>query len=210
MIVLITDPRHDDISLATIVSEAARAIPSGNLAVLLRDHTRDDFNVTHLATQLRKITRDHGHLFLVKHHHRRVAAEVGADGVHVNDRAPNAATYREGWSDRVIVSVPAHSDTDVTHAAMHGVDWVLVSPIFTTPNKGAPRGLSAIRNAAEITSARASPKIIALGGVDASNAASCLEAGADGIAVIRAILDASDPFEASRALWGAVIASKQR
>ena len=208
MIVLITDPRKNDASLVKIVGEASRAIPAGNFAVLLRDHTRDDLGVVDVAQQLVNITRDHGHFFLVKQNHLRVAYEVGADGVHVNDPRPNGKDFRA--SEKGVVSASAHSDNDVQHALSHDIDWVLVSPIFPTPNKGEPRGISAIANAAEIKGKHASPRIIALGGVDASNAKSCMDAGADGVAVIRAILDAVDPFAAARALFDVVVASKRR
>jgi thiamine-phosphate pyrophosphorylase len=210
VIILITDPRKDDAALVKIVSDACRAIPAGKLAILLRDKTRDDFGVIDVAQRLRDITRERQQLFLVSRNHFRLAYEVGADGVHVNDPKPNGDAYREMASERVIVSMPAHTDEEVNHARKSKIDWVLVSPIFATPNKGEPRGLDAIRNAAKIKGDHDLPKIIALGGVDPSNAQSCIEAGADGVAVIRAILDARDPFEASRALWDAVITSKTR
>ncbi len=210
MIVLITDPRKDDAALVKIVSAGCRAIPAGELAVIFRDHSRDDFGVVDVAQKLRNVTRKHGHLFLVKQNHLRIAYEVGADGVHVSEPKPNGDTFRKMASPRVIVSVPAHSDDDVSHALTNEISWVLVSPIFSSPEKGAPRGLDAIRNAAKIMVDRASLRIIALGGVDASNAGSCMEAGADGVAVIRAILDAADPYEAARSLWDVVLASKTR
>jgi thiamine-phosphate pyrophosphorylase len=210
VIVLITDPRKSDEELAQIAGEASRAIPKGKLAIMLRDKARDDDGVLSLATKLNEIAHAHGHVFLVQDNHHRIAFEVGADGVHVTASKPKGAAYREGASERVIVSMPAHSDDDVKHAHQNRIDWVLVSPIFATPNKGEPRGVSAIRNAAEIKGDHERLNVIALGGVDASNAGSCIEAGADGVAVIRAILDAADPFEASRALWNAVITSKSR
>jgi thiamine-phosphate pyrophosphorylase len=210
VIVLITDARKNDEELAKIATLACGAIPKGQLAIMLRDKTRDDLDVLSLATKLSEIAHEHGHLFLVQDNHHRVAFEVGADGVHVTKPKPKGARYREGASPRAIVSMPAHSDNDVEHARKNEIDWVFVSPIFATPNKGEPRGLSAIANAAKITADQSPLKIIALGGIDASNARSCIDAGADGVAVIRAILDAPDPQAASRALWNAVIASRER
>ena len=226
MIVLITDPRKSDTQLVDIASEACRAIPSGELAVLFRDNTRDAYGVFDVAQRLQKIAHNHHQLFFLTRRHLRVAWEIPVDGLHMNEEKPDAtARVKLLPSPKVTMSVPAHSDADVTHAVTHEIDRVLVSPIFATPNKGEPRGLDAIRNAAKIRGDHAlrlvsnhethAPegriaKIIALGGIDASNAQSCIEAGADGVAVIRAILDARDPFEASRALWDAVIASKER
>jgi thiamine-phosphate pyrophosphorylase len=210
VIVLITDPRKTDDALAKIATAACRAIPKGELAILFRDKTRDDLEALGVVQQLRNITNEHAQLFLVTRRHWRLAYEVGADGVHVNDPKPNGDTYREMATDRVIVSVPAHSDDEVTHARDHKINWALVSPVFATPNKGQPRGLDAIRNAAKIKGDHEALKIIALGGIDAANARACIEAGADGVAVIRAILDAPDPFVAARELWDVVLASKTR
>jgi thiamine monophosphate synthase len=74
-----------------------------------------------------------------------------------------------------------------------------VSPIWDTPGAGtvkpAPRGVEALVRARHALDALPSvpPMLYALGGVDGSRAASCARAGADGVAVIRALLDAADP-----------------
>ncbi len=77
----------------------------------------------------------------------------------------------------------------------------MVSPIFATPNKGAPRGLDAIREARAIA-----PELFlyALGGVDESNARACIDAGANGVAVVRALFSAPDPEAATVALLRAI------
>jgi thiamine-phosphate pyrophosphorylase len=211
VIVLITDPRKSDDQLVEIVSDACRAIPKGELAILFRDKTRDVYGVLDVVQRLEKIVHEHGQLFFLTRRHLRIVWEMAIDGVHMNEEKLDA-TSRAKLLPRpdLLLSMPAHSDADVTHAIAHDVDWIFVSPIFATPEKGAPRGLDAIRNAAKIKAEHARSKIIALGGIDRTNAKSCIEAGADGVAVIRAILDAPDPFAAARALYDVVLASKQR
>ena len=108
-----------------------------------------------------------------------VASIAGADGVH--------GTF----------SVSTHSDDDVRNARSK---VILVSPIFETPGKGPARGLDAIRSAARITRI----PIYALGGVDAGNARACIDAGAHGVAVIRAVFGRSNAGEAARALLVAI------
>lgn len=211
MIVLITDPRKDDASLVKIVSEASRAIPAGKFAVLLRDKERDIYGVLDVAQKLEKTLHDHGHLFFMLRRHLRIVWEFRVDGVHMNDEKPTPKSRSSLLpGPNVLMSMPAHSDDDLAFAIENDVDWVFVSPIFATPSKGEPRGISAIATAAKIKTDHARPKIIALGGIDASNAKSCIEAGADGVAVIRSILDAADPFEATRALSDVVLGSKTR
>ena len=201
MIVLVTAPSKDDAGIVSVVEAIAPVVPGGKLAVILRDKKRDDVDVLPLAEKLRRITRDHGQLFVVHRDHLRIAYEIGADGVHDPTPKLDARLHKNG-APNAIVSVPAHSDADVAHAAKHGADWVLVSPIFETPGKGKARGLDAIRSAAENAG---NAKIIALGGIDVTNAESCIRAGASGIAVVRAILHAEDPAAAATALWNAIV-----
>jgi thiamine-phosphate pyrophosphorylase len=108
-----------------------------------------------------------------------------------------ARQARVALGEAAWITVAALTDLDVRHAAEDGADGALVSPIFATPGKGAPRGLDAIRRARAIA-----PRlgIHALGGIDPSNVASCLEAGATGVAAIRAIFGVLDPAAAARAL----------
>jgi thiamine-phosphate pyrophosphorylase len=73
---------------------------------------------------------------------------------------------------------------------------VLVSPIFDTPGK-VPRGVEALRTARAM---RPDVSLFALGGINAANAMTCYRAGATGVAVMRALLDAADPAAVARAL----------
>ncbi len=93
------------------------------------------------------------------------------------------------------ISTSAHSDADVVRARTLGADSVLVSPIFATssgaPEHGnpetwvkPPRGLDALRSAKACANGQL--RIVALGGVLPENAGSCIAAGTDGLAVMRA------------------------
>lgn len=203
MIVLVTDPSKSDAELVRIFERACDAVPAGSLAILLRDKERDVYGVLDVATKLSELACAHGQMFFVLRRHFRLAFEVFTSGVHVGSELADVAVVRSPPS-RAIVTASAHSDDEVKRAMQADVDWLYVSPIFETPAKGPARGLSAIRNAREIVGDRGAPRIVALGGVDIENAASCIEAGADGVAVIRAILHASDPRAAAQKLWAAV------
>lgn len=99
----------------------------------------------------------------------------------------------------------AHSVEEAVRAAALGAEYVTLSPIWHTPLKSGvlePLGVEAL-----IEARRQLPttcKLIALGGVDAKNARLAIKAGADGIAVMRAIFNAPDPEVAARALRYAV------
>lgn len=84
-------------------------------------------------------------------------------------------------------------------AAEEGADYVLFGPIFDTPSKrsfGPAQGVDALRTVANGVSI----PVIAVGGIDAGSAAGCIAAGATGVAVIRAVWEATDPLDAIRTL----------
>jgi thiamine-phosphate pyrophosphorylase len=169
---------------------AADALPPGMLAVQLREK-EDRGRRVNIARILRELLKTQ---LLVVNSDVELAREVGADGVHLprGGVAEARDVLPSAW-----ITVAAHDDEDVRRAVAEGADAVLVSPIFSSPGKGPPRGLEAIRAARAIAKRRG---VYALGGVDCSNAASCYEAGATGVAVIRAVFDASDPAAAAHAL----------
>ncbi|HSQ64524.1 MAG TPA: thiamine phosphate synthase [Polyangiaceae bacterium] len=188
-LLLISDPRWSEERIAAVVEQAARAVPG--FAVQLRDRSdRSDDELLPFARRLREITSRHGATLIVNRRFE-LGRRVGADGVHAPVLEAEAETERT-WR-----SAPAHSDEDVRRARDAGVDAVLVSPIFEVPGKGLARGLGAIRTACALAPEL---QVLALGGVNMGNAAQCVEAGASGVAVIRALLDAADPAGAARTL----------
>ena len=86
-----------------------------------------------------------------------------------------------------------HGVASVAAAVREGCDYVTVSPVFPTASKpgyGPPLGLAGLRDAV----AAAGPvRVYALGGVTPANAAACIDAGASGVAVMGAVMRASDP-----------------
>ncbi len=197
-VVLVTDARWPLDHTARVIEEAARALGPGALLVQLRDKAAPLPTLGRTAELLRDVTARARALFLVNAPTAEIvalAAAVGADGVHVPCRSDTLASARAritGW-----LTTPAHTDEDVATAADGGATGVLVSPIFASPGKGPPRGVDALCSARERSADLA---LYALGGVDATNAAACATAGADGVAVIRALYDATDVGEAARTL----------
>lgn len=163
------------------------------VAIQLRDRLRSDEDLRPLAEHLREITARHGASLLVN---RRVALarSIGADGVHVG--RSSLRHVRAAWPS-VWLSAPTHSDDDVREACAAGANAVLVSPIFSTPDKGEPRGLGAVRSACTIAG---ETMVVALGGIGVHDARPCFDAGADAVAVIRALQYAYDPAAVARAL----------
>ena len=128
-----------------------------------------------------------------------VALAVGADGVHLGQNDLAIADARRLVGNRMIIGISAESVADAVRAEAEGADYIGASPVFTTPTKTdtAPPlgldGLRAIRRAVQLP-------LVAIGGIDANNAAQVLRAGADGLAVVSAIVSAPCPRTAAAAL----------
>ena len=128
-----------------------------------------------------------------------VALAVGADGVHLGQNDLAIADARRLVGNRMIIGISAESVADAVRAEAEGADYIGASPVFTTPTKTdtAPPlgldGLRAIRRAVQLP-------LVAIGGINADNAAQVLRAGADGLAVVSAIVSAPCPRTAAAAL----------
>ena len=117
-----------------------------------------------------------------------VALAVGADGVHFPSNDISPEEVRRIWSkcgagaparERPVITVSCHTREQVLRAESEGADFAIFAPVFEKKGS-APAGLAALREACHTKI-----PVLALGGVTLQNAASCLEAGAAGIAAIR-------------------------
>jgi len=138
---------------------------------------------------------EHGVIFIVNDH-PQLARESGADGVHLGQDDVAVFVARMILGDDPLIGLSTHT-TDQIDAA-DGADYIGVGPVHATPTKpGRPAvGLGLVEYAA----LRARVPFFAIGGIDASNVASVRAAGAQRIAVVRAISDAADPAAVARAL----------
>lgn len=116
------------------------------------------------------------------------AAEAGAAGVHLPADG-DVRGVRRMLGSRALIGLSAHSADEVVRAADSGADYVTLSPIFATiskPGYGPALGPALLGK-------RWPLPVFALGGIDASNAADCIAAGAAGIAVMGGAMRAADP-----------------
>ncbi|MGH7270174.1 MAG: thiamine phosphate synthase [Polyangiaceae bacterium] len=195
-----TDPKYGDDAIVECVERAATALPPGVLCVQLRDKVQTEERLRGLALRLRTATAK-AEALLVINGYPRLARDVGADGVHLGGGACSVAEVRAAFMRSIWVSVAAHSDDEARRGADDGADAILVSPVFASPKKRA-RGLAAIQSARMAAGSRI--LIYALGGVTQEMAGACVEAGADGVAVIRALLASPDPAKTARSIYEAL------
>jgi thiamine-phosphate pyrophosphorylase len=171
------------------------ALRGGVDIVQLRDKELGDDALLAAADRFRRLCDAHGALFVLNDR-PDLAARCGADGVHVGQGDTPVGEARRLVGDERLVGLSTHARAQIEHAG--GADYVGVGTIFATPTKpdNGAAGLELVRTARYATRL----PWFAIGGIDRTNVADVVAAGAAGIAVVRAIRDADDPEAAARAL----------
>ena len=125
-----------------------------------------------------------------------VALAVGADGVHLGQKDMPLEMSRKIAGSSMLIGISAESVQDAIEAENGGADYLGVSPIYATPTKtdtAPPLGIQGLR---EIKN-RVKIPLVGIGGLNNSNAAEVIRNGADGVAVVSAIVAAEDPETAA-------------
>jgi thiamine-phosphate pyrophosphorylase len=173
------------------------ALSGGVDVVQLRLKEAGDEEIVAIACAFRESCDRHGALFVLNDRPDLVE-RCGADGVHVGQEDVAPAEARAVVGPDRLVGLSTHSDGQLAAAMAEPVDYVAVGPVFETPTKpGRPAvGLELVRVAA----ATSRLPWFAIGGIHLENAAAVVDAGAERLAVVRAVRDADDPAAAARAL----------
>jgi thiamine-phosphate pyrophosphorylase len=169
-------------ALVTDLAAAERAIAGGATVVQLRLKGASTDDVVDVGRTIRAPCAAAGVTFVVNDD-VEAALRAGADGVHLGRDDPSAEQARAAG---LLLGLSATGVDEAREAEARGAAYVGAGPVWETPSKpdaGPPIGLDGLE---EICRAVGVP-VVAIGGVDASNAADCVEAGAAGVAVIRAV-----------------------
>ena len=174
------------------------AIEGGATAIQLRDKDASTRELIEAGLALRELTRERGVTFIVNDR-VDVALAVDADGVHVGQDDMPARLARKLVGPDKIVGVSASTLEEALRAEADGADYVSASPVFSTPTKTdtpPPTGLEGLRAFVEAVHV----PVIAIGGINEGNVEEVIKAGAAGVAVISAVVAASDIAAAARRL----------
>ncbi|CAN7303521.1 thiamine phosphate synthase [Polaromonas sp. LjRoot131] len=128
-----------------------------------------------------------------------IALACGADGVHLGQNDLPADEARKLLPPDVFIGWSVESMDDVQQSAALQVDYLGVSPIFSTPTKTDTKDPWGLEGLAVVRAATPLP-LVAIGGIHAGNAREVLRAGADGLALVSALCAADDPRSAAATL----------
>jgi thiamine-phosphate pyrophosphorylase len=183
------------------------AVQGGVTCVQLREKTCSTREFIEEALAVKEFLRSRG-VPLIINDRVDVALAVGADGVHLGQTDMPLAAARTIVAHTMLIGISVESLADAVTAQRGGADYLGVSPIFATPTKtdtAAPLGLAglqAIRRAVHLP-------LVGIGGLNRQTAAAVVRSGADGIAVVSAIVAAEDPEQAARELVQAIRAARR-
>ena len=131
-----------------------------------------------------------------------VAAEAGADGVHVGQDDMSVAEVRAKYPEIGIVGLSTHNPAQARAAIPQRPDYIGVGPVFATPTKKIPDPVLGVATAGEMIASVPFPAV-AIGGINGDNLGEVIAAGARNWAVVRAVCASRDPYSAILSLMEA-------
>ena len=181
----ITDSK---LSRAGNFNDVSMAVACGVSVVQYRNKNAKTREMYEEAVCLREICRDT--LFLINDR-VDIALAVNADGVHLGQSDMPCGVTRKLLGVEKIIGITVHNLAEAVQAESIGADYLGVSPIFQTatkPDAGKPAGISLIEEIRAIVDI----PLIAIGGIDHSNAIDVIRAGADGLCAISSVVAKED------------------
>lgn len=173
------------------VTEAAGDLIEGGVGIIqLRAKSLSIYSIRRIARDLLPLARA-ASIPLIVNDFPEVAAEVGADGVHLGQDDGSLADARKILGPDVLIGRSTHSPEQARQAESEGFDYIGFGPLYATPTKpGRPAiGLDHVANVVQ----QAGLPVFCIGGINRRTLPDVVAAGAKRIVAVSAILQASDP-----------------
>lgn len=175
---------------------ARRAIAGGADVIQLRDKSCDCDYLRRCALEIQEDARRAGVLFIVNDR-LDIALDTGADGVHLGQSDVTLKFARAVAPEGFIIGISAGTLAEALEAERDGADYIGFGPVFPTMSKcdaGPVCGLDLLKEIKKLVKI----PVVAIGGISIANAREVLAAGADGLAVISAVVSQDDISRSAR------------
>lgn len=189
---VITDPVVGYAKCAEAAVEAGVKI----IQLRMKRASRDD--IVREAREMRRVTAGTGTLFIVNDD-PSIAAEVGADGVHVGQDDLSPGEIRAKYPELKIIGLSTHSPAQAEASNLEPVDYIGVGPVYATPTKDIPDPTLGLDTMAGMIAISKRPAV-AIGGIDNKRLKDVIAAGAKNYAVVRAVCKSPNPLAAIKSL----------
>lgn len=117
-----------------------------------------------------------------------IALAIDADGVHLGQTDMPADAAKRLLGPKKIIGISTHNVEQAINAMSQPIDYIAFGPIFPTTTKANPDEVTGVELLSEIREIVGEMPLVAIGGIDHSNAGEVIAAGADSIAVISCLL----------------------
>lgn len=154
----------------------------------LTDHAYEKF-----ARDCQKLCQEY-HVPFIVNDDVELAIKLKADGIHIGQDDLHISIVREKIGD-ILLGISVHSDAELQEALQYNADYVGIGPIFATRSKHDAKAPSGTAFLQQVRLQHPNLPIVAIGGIETSNAQTVFEAGSDGVAVISAICESKDIHE---------------
>jgi thiamine-phosphate pyrophosphorylase len=187
-----------------VIDVCRKALAAGVGFLQLRDKSACTRDLIEQAEALTALSNRHQALFVVNDR-VDVAMASGAHGVHLGADDMPLATARRLMGPEALIGASVRTPEEALAAWNDGADYLAANIVFHTPTKPDPREPLGLSGVTLLAGATPLP-LVAIGGINITNARNVIDAGAAGIAVVSAIMSAPDPALATRKLgdviWG--------
>ena len=191
--------------LETVVEEAVRG---GVAMVQLREKDASTLDFYNLAMKLKSILKSYN-VPLIINDRLDIALACDAGGLHIGQSDMPYSVARKLLGKDKIIGLSVESIQDAIDANNLDVDYIGISPVFGTQTKTDTAPALGLEGIGEITRISGHPSV-GIGGINLTNAQDIIQAGADGISVVSAIMSAPDPQQSARQLKEIINKSKNR
>lgn len=138
-----------------------------------------------------------------------IALAVDADGLHIGQQDLPYPIARQLLGDDKIIGLSIENKEQLHQANQWDVDYIGLSPVFDTSTKTNTAKALGIQGVKEFTKLSKHPSV-GIGGVNLTNAVDIIHAGANGLAVVSAIMSQSNPLNAARDLQSIIQTTKRK
>ncbi len=189
---LVTDDRQD---LKTLIRVVEGAVLGGVSIIQVREKHGDVRAFIERAEAVKNILQGTD-IPLIINDRVDVALAVDADGVHLGQSDMHALLARKLLGENKIIGLSVENEQQLIEATQLPIDYIGLSAIFPTPTKKDTQRIWGL-NGLQWAKKHYSKPIVAIGGLNDSNIADVIQAGADGVALVSAICAANEPREAA-------------
>ncbi|NMA75007.1 MAG: thiamine phosphate synthase [Bacteroidales bacterium] len=190
-----------------LIDVVEQAVKGGVTMVQLREKNCSSKAFYNEAKQLKKLLSSYN-IPLIINDRLDIALAVDTDGLHIGQHDLPYPIARKLLGKNKIIGLSVENLQDIEESNNWDVDYIGLSPVFNTSTKTDTAKALGLDGVKELTSLTTHPSV-GIGGINLSNASEIIQAGADGIAVVSAIMSHPNPLQAARELRTIILNEKK-